>query len=190
MRRRLKSPEFRLFAQLRRSKLRVTGLCDGNPPLTGGSPHKRPVKREIFDDVIIEKEITKPHNPEPCDANLSSFNDVIPWKSFPHYRPLCEGNPYGTSGFSLKGPEIWCCDIFIASQNKRLNKQAMCRRFETPYWSGEFIVMNTLYMLSLLLHVLLSLSLFVIQCGVVITLSIFSRILPKHPQNMGCLLWV
>ena len=37
------------------SKLRVTGLCEGNPPVTGGSPHKGPVRREMFpfDDVII-----------------------------------------------------------------------------------------------------------------------------------------
>ena len=47
----------------RRSKLRVTGLCWGNPPVTGkwnplvtsGSPHKGPVTRKMFpfDDVIM-----------------------------------------------------------------------------------------------------------------------------------------
>ena len=37
------------------SKLRVTGLCDGNPLLTDGSPHKGPVTRKkfLFDDVIM-----------------------------------------------------------------------------------------------------------------------------------------
>ena len=37
------------------SKLRVTGLHEGNPPLTGGSPHKGPVTRKMlqFDDVIM-----------------------------------------------------------------------------------------------------------------------------------------
>ena len=29
-------------AQLNTSKLRFTGLCEGNPPMTGGSPHKGP----------------------------------------------------------------------------------------------------------------------------------------------------
>ena len=38
------------------SKLRVTGLFEGNPPLTGGSPRKRPVTRKMcpFDDVIMK----------------------------------------------------------------------------------------------------------------------------------------
>ena len=37
------------------SKLRVTGLCKGNPPVTGGSPHRGPVTRKMFtfDDVIM-----------------------------------------------------------------------------------------------------------------------------------------
>ena len=30
------------------SKLRVTGLCEGNPPVTGGFPHKGPVTRKCF----------------------------------------------------------------------------------------------------------------------------------------------
>ena len=29
------------------SKLRLTGLCDGNPPMTGGFPHKWPVTRKM-----------------------------------------------------------------------------------------------------------------------------------------------
>ena len=38
------------------SKLRVTGLCAGNSPVTGESPHKRPVTgiRFPFDDVIMD----------------------------------------------------------------------------------------------------------------------------------------
>ena len=37
------------------SKLRVTGLCEGNLPMTGEFPHKGPVTRKMFpfDDVII-----------------------------------------------------------------------------------------------------------------------------------------
>ena len=37
------------------SKLRVTGICEGNPLVTGGSPHKEPVTRKMFpfDDVIL-----------------------------------------------------------------------------------------------------------------------------------------
>ena len=38
------------------SKHRVTGLCAGNPPVSGGSPHKGPVTRKMlpFDDVIMQ----------------------------------------------------------------------------------------------------------------------------------------
>ena len=38
------------------SKLRVTGLCEGNPPVTGGFPSKRASARKIFpfDDVIMK----------------------------------------------------------------------------------------------------------------------------------------
>ena len=37
------------------SKLRVTGLCEGNSPVTANSPHKWPVTRKMFpfDDVIM-----------------------------------------------------------------------------------------------------------------------------------------
>ena len=37
------------------SKLRVTGLCEGNSPVTGEFPHKEPVKGKMFpfDDVIM-----------------------------------------------------------------------------------------------------------------------------------------
>ena len=38
------------------SNLRVTGLCEGNSPVTVNSPHKGPVTRKTFpfDDVIME----------------------------------------------------------------------------------------------------------------------------------------
>ena len=37
------------------SKLRVTGPCGGNSPVTGGFPHKGPITRKMFpfDDVIM-----------------------------------------------------------------------------------------------------------------------------------------
>ena len=37
------------------SKLRITGLCAGNSPVTGEFPHKGPVTRKMFpfDDVIM-----------------------------------------------------------------------------------------------------------------------------------------
>ena len=47
----------RLFSHRPRetSKLRVTGLCEGNSPVTGEFPHKGPVTRKMFpfDGVIV-----------------------------------------------------------------------------------------------------------------------------------------
>ena len=43
------------------SKLRVTGLCEGNPPLTGGFPLKRPVTWMMF----------------PFDDIIMSYNDIV-----------------------------------------------------------------------------------------------------------------
>ena len=45
------------------SKLRVTGLCAGNSPVTGEFPAQRPVTRKMFpcDDVIMPGEIYQYH---------------------------------------------------------------------------------------------------------------------------------
>ena len=42
-------------AQIKKIKLRVTGLCEGNPPVIGGFPSQRASKAEMFpfDDVIM-----------------------------------------------------------------------------------------------------------------------------------------
>ena len=62
---RLKSPASWLFAQLfaqaqikeKKSQLRVTGLCEGNPPVTGEFPSQRTSNAEnvSFDDVIMKR---------------------------------------------------------------------------------------------------------------------------------------
>ena len=75
------------------SKLRVTGLCAGNSPGTGESPHKWPVtrKRFPFDDVIrinthesiMNCKYDQPkqhlmHIPQPCGALM--FLLLLAWK--------------------------------------------------------------------------------------------------------------
>ena len=53
------------------SKLRVTCLCEGNPPVTGGFPSQRPVTRKMypFDDVIMFPAIyTLVHHPVCCNT--------------------------------------------------------------------------------------------------------------------------
>ena len=60
---RLKSPVSRWFAQpfaqaqIKKSKFRVTGLCEGNSPVNGEFPEWGPVTRKMlpFDDVIMHR---------------------------------------------------------------------------------------------------------------------------------------
>ena len=46
-----------MYTSRKKSKLRVTSLCEGNSPVTGESPHKRPVTRKKFPfgDVIMHQ---------------------------------------------------------------------------------------------------------------------------------------
>ena len=55
------------------SKLRVTGLCEGNSPLTGEFPHKEPVSRKMFpfDDVIMRVRVQ-------LYASIASNNGPVP----------------------------------------------------------------------------------------------------------------
>ena len=45
------------------SKLRVTGLCEGNPPVTCGFPHKGSMTRKMFpfDDAIMDMLLVEGH---------------------------------------------------------------------------------------------------------------------------------
>ena len=68
---RLKSPTSRLFTQLfsrrrsqKTSKLRITGLCEGNSPVTGEFPTQRASNAEMLpcDDVIMQETILSTKN--------------------------------------------------------------------------------------------------------------------------------
>ena len=58
------------------SKLRVTGLCEGNPPKIVNSPLKWPVTRKMFpfDDVIMSWHLSTQH-----DLSLSMF---LRWNTY------------------------------------------------------------------------------------------------------------
>ena len=82
---RLKSPASRLFAQpfvRRRSKktlkLRVNGLCEGNPSVTDGFPSQRAVTRKMFpfDDVIMITQTIFIHNAKTM-ANIFGRNAFL-----------------------------------------------------------------------------------------------------------------
>ena len=81
-------------------KLRVTGLCEGSPPVTGGFSSHRPVTRKMFpfDDIIMA---TGQH-PHRCRPS-----------SLPH---VCSG--IGPQWFKVK---CWCFDKLLCL-NVYLNK--------------------------------------------------------------------
>ena len=77
----------------RTPKLRVTGLCVGNPPGPGNSPHIGPVTREMFpfDDVIMFKSQMKIFRSLVCTGTVilpSDYNKGRPIKDPKDHRRL------------------------------------------------------------------------------------------------------
>ena len=104
------------------SKLGVTGLCEGNSPVTGWFSAQRPVTRKmfLFDDVIMMKwyfrfpsvvilsDRRKAGSNQSCSINAMTTADVS--------APVTQS----FDGFF---------DLYL---NKRLSKQSRCRWLETP----------------------------------------------------------
>ena len=65
------------------SKLRVTGLCVGNSPVTGEFPHKGPVTRKMcpFDDVIMSCHVIDVNfvHPSLSRKNILTTFDLSAW---------------------------------------------------------------------------------------------------------------
>ena len=78
------------------------------------------------------------HNTKRRKLKLCSdykHDDVIKWKHFPRYWPLC-GEFTGPGEFPAQRPVTRCFDVFFDLRlNKRLSKQWWGWWFETPSWS-------------------------------------------------------
>ena len=76
------------------SKRRVTGLCEGNPPVTGEFPHKGPVTRKMFpfDDVIVFIYSTPPTANLPTVWCILFIESVFQQYTFQHVNvwKICE----------------------------------------------------------------------------------------------------
>ena len=87
------------------SKLRVTGFCAGNSPVTGEFPHKAPVARKIFpfDDVITSEVCSR----QQCQLQGSSwvFNVCKASPSRCAEWPLDQHNAYAKVPRAIH----WCC---------------------------------------------------------------------------------
>ena len=71
----------------------------------------------------------------------TSLLRMMTWKIFPHRRPFMRGLHWLPVDHSPRGPvmRVWC--FFFFRQNNLLNKQTICRWFETPWLSRDVIVM-------------------------------------------------
>ena len=147
------------------SKLRVTGLCVGNSPVTGEFPAQRASnakkihlmtsscfffsKTELLGQMHkLRERITHVHAPRSkweCSKHtvvyLSVHNEVIKWKHVPRYWPLVKGIGRSPVDSPRDSPHKgqWRRTLrffFDVRQNKRLNNQSRRRWFETPScWS-------------------------------------------------------
>ena len=70
------------------TKLRVTGLCEGNSPVTGEFPAQSPVTRKMFpfDDVIMQAITTG--QPPPM---VTIFDDNFVWQEHLRMNDLRNG---------------------------------------------------------------------------------------------------
>ena len=119
---------------MKTSKLRVTGLCDGNNQWPLNFPHKGPVtwKMSPFDDVIMsmgwcKKDVTPGHFS--C-TNLWWCHQM---KLFPVLLALCAGNSPVTGEFPAQRQVTLSFDVFFdLRRNPKLSKQWRCWWFEIP----------------------------------------------------------
>ena len=101
------------------SKLRVTGLCEGNSPGPANCPHKRPVTRKTFpfDDVIMRIHSTVNKSCYIVCMLWNLVSDFMPWKCIikhitvqyrykhDHFLPDLKINTHNNSSFCV----LWNC---------------------------------------------------------------------------------
>ena len=87
---------------------------------------------EIRYDKCIDRLPTEPTSDGPdgqawdtAAGRRAAHDDKMKWKHFPHYWPLCEGNPPTPVDSLHKGPVMRGFDASVdVSLNKQLNKQS------------------------------------------------------------------
>ena len=149
---RLKPPASRLFTQLfvqaqirETSKLRVSDLCDWNPPVTGGSPHKGPVtrKRLPFDDVIT---MPKRHR------YLKYWMCLNWWSKEPgHQLPWYWPSFFSTGIFVINGVNsLWPSDAIWRQRSGSTLAQVMacCLKASSHYLNQCWLIISRVQWLS------------------------------------------
>ena len=134
------------------SKLRVSGFCEGNPPVSGGLPSQRARNAE---DISIwwrrhENDlswnthmkalgINTDHfsadildDSTPTWFNLNLYDDALTWRHFLQHWPFVRGIQ-AISGLTPQRARMRRLDIsFVVILNKLLNNQSSCRWFKMP----------------------------------------------------------
>ena len=104
------------------SKLRVTGLCEGNSPVTGEFPAQRASNAE-------NASIWWRHHRTPCSTHEHDDMEVCSV-----LLALCKGNPPVTTGSTHKGPVIRCFTVFFISLNHRGDLGRHDARVTSLWW--------------------------------------------------------
>ena len=100
------------------SKLRVTGLCEVNPLVTGGFPSQRAGNLE---EVSVWWRHHGLH-----------YEEFMIWKRCSFHWLLVRGIHMSTANFTHQGPVIWSLGVFyVVRITKLLNKHLRCQWFET-----------------------------------------------------------
>ena len=107
--------------------MRVTGLYEENPPVTGGFPSQRTSNAE-------NGSIWWRHHEIWVDVSPVSHDGVIKWKHFPCYwAAICAGNSPLTGEFPSQRPVTQHFDVLFGLRlNERLSKQWWGWCFEAP----------------------------------------------------------
>ena len=126
----------RLFSRRSKktSKLRATGLCEGNSPGLVNSPHKGPVTRKMFpfDDVIMEvvQKSTHKRLAKCPPVRLLHIPKLRRWD-------LCcdRLSPKGRDGGTVLSPVVWAASLQLRSIPKRplINRVECDDRFSVIY---------------------------------------------------------
>ena len=126
-----------LWRRSKRTSSRITGLCAGNPPVTGGFPSQRASCAENVSiwwrhhgGFIDTRTIIETFSA----STGSTLVQVMAWCIKPF-----------TMDSTHKGPLMWNFDLFfVITMKNLLNKQSSCQWFETPWCPYDVRVIHLL----------------------------------------------
>ena len=140
---------------MKTSKLRVTGLCAGNSPVTGEFPHKRPVTRKMFpfDDVIMIRQTSHHYTVRyaapwyhHCWLNTLSPSTARPFGVKKKLKLLTKQGLHDLNwSLDERTAQTWRCYI----KNAELATYALALITQLSCWAQNLMVITAIYILKL-----------------------------------------